>query len=183
MVRIAMTAVCLLALAGCGSSGSQPAAKSPATRNADLRGLPGPLRQHYARADRLLGGGVPAFRAELRRLRGFPVVVNKWASWCPPCRAEFPYFREQAAGRARQIAFLGVDSNDNDGDAREFLAKLPVGYPSLRDPDSKIAAEFNGVQAFPTTVFYDRRGRVSFLHQGGYASERKLAEDIRRYAR
>jgi cytochrome c biogenesis protein CcmG, thiol:disulfide interchange protein DsbE len=173
----------LLALAGCGASGDEPAAKAPAPKQPHLAGAPAPLRELYSRPDRLLDGGVSAYRRQLKKLAGHPVVVNKWASWCPPCRAEFPYFRDQAARRARRVAFLGVDANDNDGDAREFLAELPVGYPSFRDPASEIAAEFNGVQAFPTTAFYDRRGKVAFVHQGGYASERKLAEDIERYAR
>jgi cytochrome c biogenesis protein CcmG/thiol:disulfide interchange protein DsbE len=181
MIRPVLSAFCVHALVGCGSSGSGSPAPGPV--KPDLRGAPAPLARLYSQPDRLLGGGVPAYRAQLRRLRGFPVVVNKWASWCPPCRAEFPFFRAQAARRARKLAFLGVDANDNDADARKFLARLPVGYPSFRDPESRIAAEFGGVQAFPTTAFYDRKGRLAFLHQGGYASERKLAEDIDRYAR
>ena len=149
----------------------------------DLAGAPAPIKELYSRPNQLLGGGPSAYRAQLKQLRGVPVVVNKWASWCPPCRAEFPHFRDQAAKRARKVAFLGVDSNDSDGNARDFLAKLPVGYPSYRDPDNKIAAEFNGVQAFPTTAFYDPKGGLSYVHQGAYATERKLSEDIDRYAR
>jgi thiol-disulfide isomerase/thioredoxin len=167
MVRYFTLVVCVLALAGCGSSdGGDSAAEAP-------RGS----------ADQLLDGGVPVYRAKLRELRGRPVVVNKWASWCPPCRAEFPYFRNQARKLSGKVAFLGVDSNDNDGDARRFLRELPVGYPSFKDPDAEIAAAFGGAGAFPTTAFYDRKGKVAFVHQGGYASERKLAQDIERYAR
>jgi thiol-disulfide isomerase/thioredoxin len=183
MTRPLPLLLCVLVLAGCGSSGGGPVAKAPPAPKADLTGAPAPIKELYARPDQLVEGGVPGYRRQLKRLRGYPVVVNKWASWCPPCRAEFPYFRDQARKRVKEVAFFGVDANDNDGDARKFLAKLPVGYPSFRDPDNKIAADFNGVQAFPTTAFYDRAGRVAFLHQGGYASERKLAEDIDRYAR
>ncbi len=179
----AVTAAVALLLAGCGSSGGEPAAMAPPAKKLDLAGAPAAVKELYSRPNQLLGGGVPAYRAQLKRLRGTPVVVNKWASWCPPCRAEFPFFRDQAAKQAGKVAILGVDSNDSDGNAREFLGKLPVGYPSYRDPENKIAAEFNAVQAFPTTAFYDRKGRVAFLHQGGYASEKKLAEDIGRYAR
>jgi cytochrome c biogenesis protein CcmG, thiol:disulfide interchange protein DsbE len=182
VTRTLPTVLCLLALAGCGSSGGTEAAKTPAPK-LDLTGAPAPVKQLYSRPNRLLGGGLPAYHAQLKRLRGTPVVVNKWASWCTPCRAEFPYFRDQAAKRARTTAFLGVDSNDNDGDARKFLASLPVAYPSFIDGDNKIAADFNAVEASPSTVFYDRKGGISFLHQGSYASERKLAEDIDRYAR
>src|ERR671936_853689 len=71
----------------------------------------------------LLGGGAAAFRARLRGLRGHPVVVNKWASWCGPCRSEFPYFQRLGVELGRRVAFLGVDGNDNDSDSRRFLRR------------------------------------------------------------
>ena len=111
------------------------------------------------------------------------MVVNKWASWCGPCRAEFPFFGSQAKKRDGDVVFVGVNSSDNDGDARDFLADYPVPFPHFKDPDLEVAASFNGVQAFPTTAFYDPRGELAFVHQGGYASEAKLAEDIDKYAR
>jgi cytochrome c biogenesis protein CcmG, thiol:disulfide interchange protein DsbE len=181
MPRIAVTAVCALALAGCGSE-AEPRTAAPVEQKR-LEGAPPPLAALHEQANRLLGGGAEAYRARVAGLRGFPVVVNKWASWCPPCRAEFPYFRSQAVKRAKTTAFIGVDSNDSDADAREFLAEMPVSYPSYRDPDSEVAAVFKGVQAFPVTAFYDKRGRLAYLHQGGYASERRLSQDIDRYAR
>ena len=67
-------------------------------------------------------------------LRGHPVVVNKWGSWCGPCREEFPYFQRQALERGKRIAFLGVDGDDNDDGARELLDEFPVSYPELQGP-------------------------------------------------
>jgi hypothetical protein len=58
-----------------------------------------------------------------------------------------------------------------------------VPYRHFTDPDLDVAAAFNGVQAFPTTAYYDSKGELAYVHQGGYASEGKLAEDIDRYAR
>ena len=160
MRRLALLAVCLL-VAGCGSDDSS----NPP---------PGP--------DQFLDGGRSAFDAFLKEQRGTPVVVNKWASWCGPCRAEFPYFLDQAHKR-RDVVFIGVDSNDNDGDARDFVADNPVPYKHFKDPKLEIAAAFNGVQAFPTTAFYDSKGELAYTHPGGYQSEDQLAEDIDRYAR
>jgi cytochrome c biogenesis protein CcmG/thiol:disulfide interchange protein DsbE len=157
----ALTA-CAVALASCGSS------------DEDGSGTEGPP---------LLEGGVPAFKAELKDLRGRPVVVNKWASWCGPCRAEFPHLRRQALKLRGQVAFLGVNSFDNEAKAREFLSENPVPFRSFEDPDSKIAAEIEAGQAFPATAFFDRRGRLEYVKQGYYSSERQLAQDIERYAR
>ena len=122
-------------------------------------------------------------RRASRRNAAPPIVVNKWASWCGPCRLEFPFFRDQATKRKGEIAFIGVNSNDNRGDAEDFLKEEPVPYRHFDDPQLEIAAAFNAVQAFPSTAFYDSKGKVAFVHQGGYASEADLAKDIERYAR
>jgi thiol-disulfide isomerase/thioredoxin len=161
-VRAIAVVLGLLALAGCGG-GDAP---SPPTDGA-----------------RFLDGGREAFEAWVADRTGKPVVVNKWASWCGPCRAEFPFFASQARRRRGEVVFVGVNSSDNEGDARRFLAEYPVPFPHFEDPDLEVAASFNGVQAFPTTAFYDSKGELAYLHQGGYASEAKLAEDIDKYAR
>jgi thiol-disulfide isomerase/thioredoxin len=179
--RLAAIAVCAcLGLAAC-SSDDEP--QSVTIDTAKLAGAPAPIAKLHSQAGRLLDGGADAFEKRLRQLRGHPVVVNKWASWCGPCRYEFPFFQKQATKRARKVAFVGVDSNDNDGDARDFLADYPVPFPSYRDPSLEIAAVFNAVQAFPSTAFYDSKGELAYVHQGGYSSEAKLAADIGRYAR
>ena len=111
------------------------------------------------------------------------MVVNKWASWCGPCRAEFPFFGSQAKERASTVAFVGVNSNDNDADAARFLDEYPVPFQHFKDPDLEVAASFNGVQAFPTTAFYDSQGRAGLPAPGRLRERGKLAEDIDKYAR
>jgi cytochrome c biogenesis protein CcmG/thiol:disulfide interchange protein DsbE len=128
-------------------------------------------------------GGRDRFEQALERARGMPIVVNKWASWCGPCRLEFPFFREQAKKRKGEVLFIGVNSNDSREDAEEFLEEEPVPYKHFEDPKLEIAAAFNAVQAFPSTAFYDAKGKLAFVHQGGYSNEDALAEDIDRYAR
>jgi cytochrome c biogenesis protein CcmG/thiol:disulfide interchange protein DsbE len=130
-----------------------------------------------------LPGGVDAFKKKIERERGTPVVVNKWASWCGPCRLEFPFLRDQAKKRKGAVVFIGVNSNDNRGDAEDFLKEEPVPFRHFEDPKLEIAAAFNAVQAFPSTAFYDSKGDLAFVHQGGYSSEKDLSEDIDRYAR
>jgi cytochrome c biogenesis protein CcmG/thiol:disulfide interchange protein DsbE len=180
--RLVVLALCL-ALAGCGSDAGPPsAAPRPAQKRTALAGSPPALRALHAQANRLLGGGAAGFRTSLRELRGHPVVVNKWASWCGPCRGEFPFFQRLSARLGKRVAFLGVDSQDSDGDAKSFLRRYPVSYPSFSDPDQKVARVFGATLAFPTTAFYDARGRLAYVHQGAYATEAKLREDITRYA-
>jgi thiol-disulfide isomerase/thioredoxin len=195
---IVVTAALLLSMAaGCGgdSDEGEPGVASPAgpgpealeARRGDVprprpEDAPPEIDALYEQASTLLGGGPRAFRERIEDLRGHPVVVNKWASWCPPCRSEFPFFASQAARRP-DVAFIGVDSNDNDEDASEFLEEFPVPFPSYRDPDLKVAEVFHGVAAFPTTAYYDSDGELAYVKQGGYSSEEKLAEDIERYAK
>ena len=128
-------------------------------------------------------GGPEAFEDRIASLKGYPVVVNKWASWCGPCRQEFPYFQEHSVRLGKRVAFLGVDSNDNDDDAREFLEEYPVSYPTYKDPSVKIAEVFKGQLAWPTTAFYDSKGELAYVKQGAYLKEQDFVDDLKRYAR
>ena len=153
---------------------------SPQQARDRLAGSPPRLARIHEQAGRLLGGGQTAYERRLRELRGLPVVVNLWGSWCGPCRAEFPHFNRASVAFGKQVAFLGVDADDSRGDARRFLARIPVSYPSYEDPRSLIPSDLGAI-GLPATVFYDDRGR-RYLHQGPYRSEADLAADIRRYA-
>jgi cytochrome c biogenesis protein CcmG, thiol:disulfide interchange protein DsbE len=168
---------------GAGPKGPGPSGPSLADARAQLKGAPEPLAALHAQGSELLGGGAKAFTARLTELRGYPVVVNKWGSWCGPCREEFPTFQRMSARYGKRIAFLGVDGQDNAPSARKFLKQYPVSYPSYVDDHLAIAKVLQAVQAFPSTVFYDRRGRVAYIKQGLYPDQRTLAADLRRYAR
>ena len=164
-------------LGACGTSGPTHSAvpRVAVARNPQLRSI-------QLDASKILDGGTAAFKARLASLRGHPLVVNQWASWCPPCRREFPYFQRVAARLGNRVAFLGVDSNDSRSDARTFLAKFPTPYPHYYDPDTKIARVFHGGAAWPTTAFYNARGQLIYSHPGAFPDERSLVQDIKRYS-
>ena len=91
-------------------------------------------------------------------------MVNKWASWCRPCRAEFPIFQQVATKRGKQVAFLGVNGADKRPAAEKFLAQRPLPYPSYEDPDEDIAQELKVPKFFPMTRV-PRRERQDRVHQ------------------
>lgn len=183
MRRAVPILLCALLFAGCQEDPESAAPPADQAREG-LAGAPAPLASLHRQANQLLPGGPAALEARLRELRGHPVVINKWASWCEPCKQEFPYLQRLSVEFGREVAFIGVDSNDNADDARAFLRDYPVSFPTYEDPDQDVARVFKGhVSAFPVTAFIDREGEVTYLKQGGYASEQRLREDIERYAR
>ena len=143
-----------------------------------LSGAPAPLASLYARGGGIVEGDRRAFEDTLRSLRGHPVVINKWASWCGPCRAEFPILQDVASERGREIAFLGLNSRDVRGAAERFLAEHPLPFPSYEDPDEKIARALDSPANFPVTIFLDENGETAFVHQGSYRSSGDLTADI-----
>lgn len=167
-------------VAACGSGGSRAGPRGDFNRK--LEDAPPPLARLYRKGDRLVGGGVAAYEARLRSLRGYPVVVNDWASWCVPCRREVPLFARVAARLGHRVAFLGVDVKDNSAAARTFLRSHPLPYPSFADPAERITAAQRPAVGYPRTAFYDRRGDLTYLKLGPYTSRAALADDIRRYA-
>jgi cytochrome c biogenesis protein CcmG, thiol:disulfide interchange protein DsbE len=147
-----------------------------------LAAAPGPLAALYAKPSKLIPATKRTYSAQLAALKGHPIVVNKWASWCAPCRGEFPVLQSTSAKYGKQVAFIGLDSQDNDADATKFLSHFPVPYPSLVDRNSRIAQDLGIAKFFPTTIFYDARGKQQYVHDGPYTSDDGFAADIKRYA-
>src|SRR5882757_8528171 len=119
-IGLAALAPVLLAgilLAGCaGGSGGNPDSRlSLQQATQPLTGASPQLTEIRSQANQLLDGGKDAFDQRIAALKGTPIVVNDWASWCGPCRFEFPFLQSQASRHAEDIAFLGVDSDDSSG--------------------------------------------------------------------
>jgi cytochrome c biogenesis protein CcmG/thiol:disulfide interchange protein DsbE len=143
-------------------------------------GSPPPLARLHDQKDQIMAGGKGAFTDTIRDLRGYPVVVNLWASWCTPCRAEFPIFQRTSVALGRKVGFLGVLIQDKRPSAQRFLKEFPLTYPSIDDADRGVIRELRAV-GVPSTAFYDRKGKLAFLHQGVYREESDLHKDIQRY--
>ncbi len=175
-----------VALGGCGTgadgAGEPPAPRPASPATASTEGLPPALAANVRDADRIVGEGEPALRERLAALRGHPVVINQWASWCTSCRFEFPFFRSAIARHRERVAFLGLDSRDSRANAESFLRETPVGFPSVSDPDARLAASFGAGSAWPTTIFLDEHGQRVHVKIGAYANEQQLEDDIRRHA-
>ncbi|HTT28894.1 MAG TPA: SCO family protein [Solirubrobacteraceae bacterium] len=145
-----------------------------------LAGSPGSLASLHAQSGELISsGGTLADR--LRSLRGYPVVLNAWAAWCPPCRMEFPLLASASAQYGRKVAFVGADTNDSDSDARSFLAKHPISYPSYPVASTDLSS-LAVLEGFPTTIFINPAGKVVFVHTGQYDTEAALDNNIQQYA-
>jgi thiol-disulfide isomerase/thioredoxin len=171
-----------LLASGCGSSDNGDLGAKHPDYGRVLAGSPPPLAALHSQANELLPGGTAAYEKRIASLRGYPIVANVWASWCGPCRFEFPTLQKLSARYGKRVAFLGVNSQDSDDAARTFLAEAPVPYPSYTDPDKGLIESLGGLGGLPDTAFYDRGGKLLYLKQGAYADESELEADVRRYA-
>ena len=135
----------------------------------------------------LLNKPAPAFSLQsldhrpvtLAALRGRPVVLNFWASWCLSCKAEHGYLLNAwHAYGPLGVAFVGVIYQDTDSDARAFLQQYGAGWPVVEDPNQQTALDY-GVVQIPETYFIDRRGVVRYKSPGPVTPD-VLAQQIPR---
>lgn len=171
-----------LVASGCGGAGGGDYGGQHPDYAKALAGAPAPLAALYKESDKLLPGGSSAFEQRIAALEGYPVVVNVWASWCGPCRFEFPTLQKLSAAYGKKVAFLGVNSQDSNAGAETFLEEAPVPYPSFSDGDQAITEAIGAGRGLPDTAFYDRRGNICFLKQGPYLEHGELAADVKRFA-
>ena len=158
-----------------GAAGGAPAGApkiSAAAARALLAGSPPPLATLHRQAGELLARG--GLTARLRALRGHPVVLNVWASWCPPCREEMPWMAAASARFGGRVAFLGADLEDDGPGARRLLARAAVHYPSYAAARGEIDA-LAPLHGTPGTLIFDREGELAGEKIGAFGSYDELA--------
>ena len=104
--------------------------------------------------------GLDGGTVRLSDYRGTPVVLNFWASWCTPCRKEFPLFRETLAAKGGQFAMVGVSTGDLRRDAKQFAADQHADWPNGFDADNSVARGY-GVDPLPQTFFIRADGTIA----------------------
>jgi cytochrome c biogenesis protein CcmG/thiol:disulfide interchange protein DsbE len=114
--------------------------------------------------------GLADKRLSLAELRGYPLVLNFWASWCKPCKEEAPILAASAEAHAGEVVFLGIDIQDFKSDARRFLTRYDVNYVSVRDSSEDTYRQY-GLTGVPETYYVDDGGRVLAHSLGGLSRE------------
>ncbi len=112
----------------------------------------------------------------LAQFHGQPVILNLWASWCPPCKAEMPAIQSMYSAYHEQglvVLGLNMTSQDDLGNAQAFAQQAGVTFPVLLDQDGSVARRYE-MRALPTTVFIDRNGVIQEVVVGGPLSEAML---------
>ena len=187
LTLIAVLALAVVVLIGLGElhrskPAPPPAVLTAAQLQAAVSGAGEPFAALHQQSSQLLPGGLPALRARIAALHGHPLVVNKWASWCEPCKEDFPLFQRAAANFSRSVAFIGIASNGSTRtDSEALLSRIPLPYPSYWDPSGRAGASLTGSAFLPVTLFVNPQGRT-FVRQGAFPSLAKLEADVRRYA-
>ena len=136
----------------------------------DPKAIPSPLVQKPAPDFHL--AVLDGKELSLAGLKGAPVILNFWASWCfPACYEEAPLLESTWRKYKDQVLMMvGVDIQDKEASAREFLQRFKFTFPNGPDPGSKVSIDY-GVYGVPETFFIDRQGKIAYKHVGALSPE------------
>ncbi|MFD9332814.1 TlpA family protein disulfide reductase [Streptomyces sp. NPDC060028] len=167
-----LTAVALasaLTLTACGDSAGKSSGSAGGNYVTGPGGISTVAKGERDEAPKLDGETVDGKSLDTTALKGKVVVLNVWGSWCPPCRAEAPYFAKvskELADAGKDVAFVGLNTRDNSKqNAASFEENFQITYPSLYDPDGKLMLRFPkgtlNAQSIPSTIVLDKEGKIA----------------------
>jgi len=163
--RAARLTVTIIALAVAGCSGGSLSQNTPQSSGQSFASGTGTtIYRPPLPAPDVSGTTLSGRHLSLASYRGSVAVLNFWASWCGPCRAEAPALEALAARSTTSARFLGIDIQDQQASAGAFDRTFRVTYPSLSDPGGNIALAFRGTvppAAIPTTLVINRAGQIT----------------------
>jgi cytochrome c biogenesis protein CcmG/thiol:disulfide interchange protein DsbE len=177
-LRSLLAGLALLAACGTEPPPELSPGTSPGTIAAD-NAAEAPLLPRFA--DALPAMDPDTFQRLLGQLRGTPILVNVWGSWCPPCREEMPRLvaaHRQIGGR---VQFLGIDIQDSRTEAKAFMEEFGMTFPSVFDPPDAIKTSL-GQFGQPVSLFFRRDGSLSFAWAGPIPDD-LLGAQLERIAR
>lgn len=182
--RTALFLSTALALVGLGALGfallrpTQRSTTAPTGARATLVAVP-----ERRAAPRISGATLlpPPARLDLVSLRGTPLFIDVWASWCRPCKQEAPKLARLARAYAGRVQFVGIDTQDGRGAGRAFVRRYRLDFPHLFDPSTTLATKL-GVYGIPTMILVDREGRIAATLVGKQG-ETRLRRLLRSLAR
>lgn len=115
--------------------------------------------------------------SSLAKLQGQPLVLNWWASWCEPCRDEFPLLTQAAQANRTKLVVIGINLKENKAEVADFAARYKPGFKLLRDEQALLSATY-GLRGLPQTIFIDRAGQVKAIVRGSLTAQ-SLSENIK----
>lgn len=102
----------------------------------------------------------------LNDLAGRPIVINFWASWCGPCRIEFPHLQAAHEAYGDEVVFLAINQQEDLETVTDYFDELGLTLTALLDADATVAQQYAVGRTLPTTVFVDAKGHISAIHRG-----------------
>lgn len=114
----------------------------------------------------------------LSNLHGKPVLLNFWATWCSPCRAEMPYLQQvYEEWSAKGLVLLAINKGENAAQVREFMQSYNLSFPVLLDTGESIAQKYN-IRGIPTTFFIDKDGIIQDVRIGAFQSKAEIERSL-----